>query len=62
VDWFSLVLGALFAVGFVIWTVYLVRDGFTAWALLTGFGVVVGVQLIVAAFETPRTVVVDGNS
>jgi hypothetical protein len=36
-SWLTIVLGAAILIGFGTWTYLLVRDGFTPWALLTGF-------------------------
>lgn len=41
-DPLDLVLGAVFLIGSSIWTIHLVRDGFTPWALLTGLGALLG--------------------
>ena len=42
--------GVIFLVGFGFWTAHLVSDGFSYWALLTGFFAVTGVGLLLLGF------------
>ena len=51
VQWGPFVAGVVFAVGFGIWTADLVSDGFTPWALLTGFWGLAGVGWVITAME-----------
>ena len=51
-EWGMLLYGAVLLVGFGLWTVYLVSDGFTPWAIATGFGAFSGLSLIVTTFTT----------
>ena len=48
--WKDLAIGVIFVVGFGFWTAYLVRDGFTWWALLTGYFTLAGVGFIALGF------------
>lgn len=50
-DWAMLVVGVLLSVGFSAWTVYLVRDGFSWWSLLTAFLSLGGVGYILGALD-----------
>jgi hypothetical protein len=49
-----LVIGIIMCLVFIPWTLYLVRDGFTWWALGTGFFAFAGFGNLMMAFETPR--------
>lgn len=46
--------GVLMAVMFTTWTIYLTRDGFTWWAVLTGFVALGGLGGILTGLENPR--------
>jgi len=50
-NWGTLVFGLLLAGGFIFWTVYLVKDGFTPWALLTGFFALGGIGNIMNSLD-----------
>jgi hypothetical protein len=51
----SLVIGIFMTVGFGLWTAYLLRDGFSWWAVFTVSFVPVGVVGFVQAFEPPAS-------
>ena len=53
--WANIVMGSLIALGFGAWTAYLVRDGFTPWALLTGFFVLGGLGFIRDGMDVEST-------
>ena len=46
----DVIFGVIFLVGFGFWTAYLVRDGFSNWALLTGFFAFAGVGFLLLGF------------
>ncbi|MGH2775319.1 MAG: hypothetical protein ACRDJT_07795 [Actinomycetota bacterium] len=48
--WGDVAVGVVFVVGFGFWTAYLVRDGFTWWALLTGYLTFAGMGFIALGF------------
>jgi hypothetical protein len=48
---FDVVLGVLFIVGFGFWTAYIVRDGFSLWALLTGYLTLSGAGFVLLGFR-----------
>ena len=50
IDWPSLVFFTVAIVGLVSWTVYLVRDGFNPWSLLTGLFALVGALGLLGSF------------
>ena len=50
IDWPLLVFFVVAATGLITWTVYLVRDGFNAWSLLTGTFALVSAFGILGAF------------
>lgn len=50
-NWPLLVIGFFFLIVFSLWTWYLVKDGFTWWALLTGFFAFVGIGNIISGLE-----------
>jgi hypothetical protein len=50
-DLATFVAGVVFLVGFSFWTWYLVRDGFSWWAIGTGFGAFLGFVWILVAYE-----------
>ena len=49
-----LIFGSVMLVGFAIWTVYLSREGFNWWSLLTGFFALGGFGNIMASLEIPE--------
>jgi hypothetical protein len=53
-DWSNIVVGSLVLIGFAGWTAYLVRNGFTPWALLTGFFAFGGLGLLVDGITQKR--------
>jgi hypothetical protein len=46
--------GSVLATVFGLWTVYLVRDGFSWWALASGFFAFVGLSIVIAGLEETR--------
>lgn len=50
-NWPILIFGFILLIGFSIWTWYLVKDGFTWWALLTGFFAFAGIGNIISGLE-----------
>jgi hypothetical protein len=52
-DWSRLVSGTVFATGFTAWTIYIVRHGFSWWAILTGLMALGGLGQIIGALEKP---------
>jgi hypothetical protein len=60
-DWTSLVVGCVFTVAFAAWTAYLLRDGFTWWAIPTVFFVIVGLTSFAQAFQPKDDHQVDGR-
>jgi len=52
-DWSLLITGIIFLPGFSFWTWYLVRDGFTWWAPLTGFFAFSGFGMLMGALQKP---------
>lgn len=53
-NWSDLVLGIICFPGFTFWTWYLVRDGFSWWAIPTGFFAFAAIGWILIAFEEKR--------
>lgn len=53
-NWYTFIFGIIMFLGFSIWTVYLVKDGFSWWALLTGSFAFAGVGNILGAFTEIR--------
>ncbi len=53
-SWSTLVFGIVLAGGFTVWTFYLVRDGFSWWAVLTGFFALGGIGNIMSSLD-PRS-------
>jgi hypothetical protein len=51
VEWTQIITGVVMVLGFGFWTAYLVKDGFTWWAIATGLGAFSGLMLIPEAFE-----------
>ncbi|HEO64361.1 MAG TPA: hypothetical protein ENI73_00675 [Spirochaetes bacterium] len=53
-DTFDLVLGIIFFIAFLIWTIYLVKDSFSWWSIVTGFFALVGIGMISNAFDQSK--------
>jgi len=54
-EWSTIAFGAILALLFGIWTVYLVTDGFTWWAIGTGFFTFVGISLATAGLDAAES-------
>ena len=54
-EWPTIAFGSVLALLFGIWTVYLVSDGFTLWALGTGFFTFVGISLATAGLDATES-------
>ena len=50
-QWGWVVFGSVFALSFGVWTAYLVSDGFSWWALATGFFAFVGLSIVMGGLE-----------
>jgi hypothetical protein len=50
-DWWAVAAGSVLATVFGLWTVYLVRDGFSWWALASGFFAFVALSIVIAGLE-----------
>jgi hypothetical protein len=55
-QWGWVLFGSLFALWFGVWTGYVLKDGFSWWALLTGFFTFVGISLVMTGLEDSRRV------
>jgi hypothetical protein len=55
-DWGTIAIGLLFALGFGGWTAYLVSDGFSWWAIATGFLAFGGLSMVVTGLFDPSRV------
>jgi hypothetical protein len=53
-QWPVVVFGSVFSLVFGIWTAYLVKDGFSWWALATGFSAFVGLSIVMGGLEDSR--------
>lgn len=53
-QWSTVVLGSVFSLAFGGWTAYLVKDGFSWWALATGFFAFVGLSIVTSGLEDSR--------
>jgi uncharacterized membrane protein (DUF2068 family) len=59
-QWGTVILGIVFAISFAVWTVYLVRDGFSWWAVATGFFAFVGTTIVIGGLEDTRRLPAEG--
>jgi uncharacterized membrane protein (DUF2068 family) len=53
-EWGWVVFGSVFSLFFGVWTAYLVKDGFSWWALGTGFFAFVGLGIVMNGLEDSR--------
>jgi uncharacterized membrane protein (DUF2068 family) len=53
-EWKTLAFGSVFALAFGVWTAYIVKDGFSWWALLTGFFTFIGISIALSGLEDSR--------
>jgi len=60
-DWTLFVTGFAFTLGFSAWTWYLVRDGFSGWAIVTGFFAFTGVIWIAVSLSEPTVETSQGR-
>jgi hypothetical protein len=54
-EWGTVAFGSVLALLFGVWTVYLVSDGFTWWAIGTGFFTFVGISLLTAGLDSAES-------